>query len=36
MLIAYAITLILGEKLPAQFFPKASRKHKLFSGLLCS
>jgi len=32
MLIAYAITLILGEHLRAQLFPEASRKHKLFSG----
>lgn len=32
MLIAYAITLILGEKLRAQLFPETSRKNKLFSG----
>jgi hypothetical protein len=32
MLIAYAITLILGEKLRAQLFPETGRKHKLFSG----
>jgi hypothetical protein len=32
-LIAYAIGLVLGETLRAQFFPRTSRKRKLYSGL---
>jgi hypothetical protein len=32
ILIAYAIVLIVGETLRAQFFPDGCRKNKLFSG----
>ena len=32
LLIAYAITLILGETVRTQLFPENCRKHKLFSG----
>jgi len=32
MMIAYAVTLILGETLRNHLFPETSRKHKTFSG----